>query len=151
MDPPVPTAAKKHQFSLVYFSHPTWCDYCRDFIWGVFTKQGYECDHCKYSSHKKCLKNVPANCTGTAERIRDGISRMRSSGQFDKACRDLRSHFEKEVPDTEQLLAHYGAGHVGRSGIPKSGSLFITENYVAFYSTIGDTKVGSHIFGFNSR
>ena len=72
---------------------------------------------------------------------------MRSSGQFDKACRDLHAHFE--LPQDEKLLAQYGAGHVGRSGIPKSGTLFVTENYVAFYSTIGDTKVESTCFGHN--
>lgn len=134
-NPPV----KKHQFALTYFSHLTWCNYCNDFIWGVFAKQGYECEYCKFASHKKCLKNIPANCSGNAERIRDGMSRMKNSKDFEKARRELHAHFDK-ISDGEQLLAHYTAGHVGRSGIPKSGSLFITENYVAFRSTIGDTK-----------
>jgi hypothetical protein len=135
-DPP----PKTHQFAHRYFSHPTWCDHCNEFIWGVFSKQGYECEQCKFASHKRCLKDVPATCAGTTERIRDGISRMRNSKDFEKACREFHSQFDK-ISDGELLLAHYTAGHVGRSGIPKGGNLFVTENFIAFRSTIGDTKV----------
>lgn len=32
-----------HKFKLTYFPTFTWCDFCDLFIWGVVSKQGYQC------------------------------------------------------------------------------------------------------------
>ena len=37
---------KGHNFRKAYFEQPTFCTHCKEFIWGVFGKQGYECGRC---------------------------------------------------------------------------------------------------------
>ena len=37
---------KGHNFRKAYFEAPTFCAHCKEFIWGVFGKQGYECGKC---------------------------------------------------------------------------------------------------------
>ena len=37
---------KGHNFRKAYFEQPTFCAQCKEFIWGVFGKQGYECGKC---------------------------------------------------------------------------------------------------------
>ena len=33
----------EHRFRRYYFKTFTWCSYCKEFIWGVHTKQGWKC------------------------------------------------------------------------------------------------------------
>jgi len=51
-----------HTFKLKFFTSPTWCDFCQNFIWGVISPQGYCCQVCGYTTHKKCMGNVPHMC-----------------------------------------------------------------------------------------
>eukprot|EP01126_Amoeba_proteus_P047732 TRINITY_DN5471_c0_g1_i7.p1 TRINITY_DN5471_c0_g1~~TRINITY_DN5471_c0_g1_i7.p1 ORF type:complete len:145 (-),score=22.58 TRINITY_DN5471_c0_g1_i7:81-515(-) len=44
----------QHNFVKTYFAHPTWCSYCKEFLWGVHKKQGYKCTGCKGVAHGKC-------------------------------------------------------------------------------------------------
>ncbi|KAJ3392305.1 hypothetical protein HDU92_008536 [Lobulomyces angularis] len=46
-----------HTFKVYNYSGPTNCDSCKKFLWG-FVKQGYQCEGCKFNSHKKCLSEV---------------------------------------------------------------------------------------------
>jgi hypothetical protein len=43
-----------HAFQKVYFTTPTWCSFCKDFVWGVHKKQGYKCSYCSGAAHSKC-------------------------------------------------------------------------------------------------
>jgi hypothetical protein len=44
-----------HNYVKVYFSSPTWCAVCTQFIWGVTSKQGYKCTLCQGTAHGKCV------------------------------------------------------------------------------------------------
>eukprot|EP01127_Copromyxa_protea_P006298 TRINITY_DN160_c0_g1_i1.p1 TRINITY_DN160_c0_g1~~TRINITY_DN160_c0_g1_i1.p1 ORF type:complete len:166 (-),score=56.05 TRINITY_DN160_c0_g1_i1:79-576(-) len=45
-----------HKFVKAYFSSPTWCDFCKEFIWGITKKQqkGFKCSACNAGAHDKC-------------------------------------------------------------------------------------------------
>jgi len=52
-----------HHFVKTYFAHPTWCNYCKEFLWGVAKKQGYRCAVCKGVAHGKC-RTAAGHCLG---------------------------------------------------------------------------------------
>lgn len=53
--------SKGHDFQAQQLSHPTWCDECGDFIWGVY-KQCLTCNNCQYTCHHKCLPLIQLEC-----------------------------------------------------------------------------------------
>eukprot|EP00054_Salpingoeca_dolichothecata_P016171 m.94412 g.94412 ORF g.94412 m.94412 type:complete len:447 (-) comp21857_c0_seq3:64-1404(-) len=54
---------KGHEFELKQLVHPTWCDFCDDFLWGLF-KQSVQCKKCKYTCHEPCRYQVTLDCAG---------------------------------------------------------------------------------------
>lgn len=52
---------KDHLFELHFFTTPTWCSHCTQFIFGL-GKQGYQCLKCKYAVHKYCADLISFNC-----------------------------------------------------------------------------------------
>ncbi|XP_003384983.1 PREDICTED: protein kinase C delta type-like [Amphimedon queenslandica] len=54
---------KGHRFVKKFFRQPVYCSYCHEFLWG-FTKPGFQCQVCAYTSHVKCVESIIANCTG---------------------------------------------------------------------------------------
>uniref|UniRef100_S4RGE4 protein kinase C n=1 Tax=Petromyzon marinus TaxID=7757 RepID=S4RGE4_PETMA len=57
---------KGHAFVTTFFPQPTFCSVCKEFVWGL-NKQGFQCKECNASSHKRCVDNVLARCTGSAD------------------------------------------------------------------------------------
>ncbi|XP_060587830.1 ras association domain-containing protein 1 homolog [Ruditapes philippinarum] len=58
--------AKGHDFQAQQLSHPTWCDECGDFIWGVY-KQCLKCNNCQYTCHHKCLPLIQLECKNVTQ------------------------------------------------------------------------------------
>uniref|UniRef100_A0A0K0DHV9 Phorbol-ester/DAG-type domain-containing protein n=1 Tax=Angiostrongylus cantonensis TaxID=6313 RepID=A0A0K0DHV9_ANGCA len=53
--------ADGHRFVSIALAHPTWCDKCGDFIWGL-VKQAYKCQNCNYTCHNRCKDLVTLDC-----------------------------------------------------------------------------------------
>ncbi|XP_011500982.1 PREDICTED: serine/threonine-protein kinase D1 [Ceratosolen solmsi marchali] len=52
-----------HTFVVHTYTRPTVCGFCKKLLRGLF-KQGLQCKDCQYNSHKKCIENIPKDCTG---------------------------------------------------------------------------------------
>jgi len=52
---------KAHNFKIHNFYGPHWCDYCKNFMWGL-KQQGVKCQDCSFNAHKQCSSHVPARC-----------------------------------------------------------------------------------------
>lgn len=60
---------KQHNFKIHTFYSMPWCDYCKNFLWGL-RSQGFKCKDCGYISHKQCKDSAPSDCKPTRQRVK---------------------------------------------------------------------------------
>ncbi|CAL9704766.1 unnamed protein product [Knipowitschia caucasica] len=51
-----------HDFQPFRQTHPTWCDLCGDFIWGLYRQQSLRCSKCSYTCHQRCRPFIQLDC-----------------------------------------------------------------------------------------
>ncbi|KAI6214828.1 SH2 motif and Protein kinase C and RhoGAP domain containing protein [Aphelenchoides besseyi] len=52
---------RSHSFTSFTFKMPHYCDYCRNFLWGL-VQQGLRCEYCGFAAHKKCSEKAQNDC-----------------------------------------------------------------------------------------
>ncbi|KAH3763593.1 serine/threonine protein kinase 2, CTR2 [Pelomyxa schiedti] len=116
--------AAPHRYQKTTFMSPTFCTYCKGFIWGL-RNQGYRCPLCHLTVHKKCLaKAEQTSCEGTKEllaSLNPKAPLTPIAASFVKVEEDLKTQgCEINLPDLEwdENLPPLGKG---ASGIVRLG------------------------------
>ncbi|XP_076545642.1 protein kinase C-like 1 [Osmia lignaria lignaria] len=65
-----------HRLVAKFFRTPTFCAFCKDFLWG-FGKQGYQCQACQTAVHKKCHDKLLTKCPESGRESENTIVSVR--------------------------------------------------------------------------
>ncbi|ETN72322.1 hypothetical protein RB195_011894 [Necator americanus] len=61
--------ARSHSFTQHTFKMPHYCDYCRNFMWGL-VQQGVRCEDCGFAAHKRCSEHTLPDCRPEARYVK---------------------------------------------------------------------------------
>lgn len=61
--------ARAHSFIQHTFKMPHYCDFCRNFMWGL-VQQGVRCTDCGFAAHKRCSERTLQDCRPEAKYVK---------------------------------------------------------------------------------
>ncbi|XP_069750402.1 RAS guanyl-releasing protein 2-like [Narcine bancroftii] len=100
-----------HNFMETTYLKPTFCDHCRNFIWGLY-KQGYKCKACGISCHKQCKTLLVMECRKRTKSIsfdsptpmlKRSFSYPVTHSTPDSACAVLKEEVESLEDDVQDI------------------------------------------------
>ncbi|CAF3856809.1 unnamed protein product, partial [Rotaria magnacalcarata] len=91
-----------HVLNLHTYLSPTFCDLCGQFLFGLY-KQGMKCEGCGRNFHKRCVSDLPDNCSLTARKISDVALTQDDNEIKSKMFIDNNydCHFDHELDDDD--------------------------------------------------
>jgi len=112
----------KHQWVKTYFHSPTWCTYCKEFLWGVAKKQGSRCSVCKANAHFKCCEHdICGHCKGPgfydSEHHPKDISKVPKRPIDPTKNKNNSQPKLKELPPLELKVLIIGDVNVGKTSL----------------------------------
>ncbi|XP_061114632.1 ras association domain-containing protein 1-like isoform X1 [Conger conger] len=99
-----------HDFQPCTHAHPTWCDLCGDFIWGLY-KQSLRCSNCRFTCHYRCRGLIQLDCRPGRISFSDQSDNVEDTIETDTNV-DEQIEWRKQelsVSEIEQKVKEYNA------------------------------------------
>lgn len=118
----------EHRFMATILKQPTFCSHCKDFIWGVFGRHGYQCQVCLLVTHKRCHQLVVTSCPGVKNDDKKDSFALSSANSTSTGSR-----FGMNIPhtfETHNFMKPTFCAHCGSLlyGIYRQGLLCVHEH-----------------------
>ncbi|XP_075998966.1 ras association domain-containing protein 1-like isoform X1 [Genypterus blacodes] len=99
-----------HNFQPCSHAHPTWCDLCGDFIWGLY-KQSLRCGNCGFTCHHRCRALIRLDCSWDRGSLADHASVVEHTIETDTNVDEQTEEVKKELTtgDILQKVKEYNA------------------------------------------
>lgn len=104
-----------HTFALHTYTRPTVCQLCKKLLRGLF-KQGVQCKDCHYNAHKKCVENVPKDCTGENEISGSDLNDSSISSERDTFYKD--EFDDSDLDDNPSFSSSSSSNHNIKNNVP---------------------------------
>ncbi|XP_026162532.1 ras association domain-containing protein 1 [Mastacembelus armatus] len=129
-------AGEGHDFQPYGHTHPTWCDLCGEFIWGLF-KHSLRCTNCSYTCHYRCRPFIRLDCSTDGNLLTDQADFSFDSVETDTNVDEQIDLSKKElrVVEIQQKVKEYNA--------QINSSLYMVVNKDGSYT--GFIKVHFHL------
>ena len=105
-----------HDFAPVGTFNPTWCDLCRELVWGLYDTGATRCIRCHLTCHVKCQYKIKLNCVASdlldAQHELDGDTGSQSdsstlSSSSSTSSADEIDHDESTLANISTLKEEY--------------------------------------------
>ncbi|XP_035236704.1 ras association domain-containing protein 1-like isoform X1 [Anguilla anguilla] len=99
-----------HDFQPYTHAHPSWCDLCGDFIWGLY-KQSLRCTNCRFTCHYRCRALIQLDCYSGRISFTDQSDNVEDTIETDTNV-DEQIEWRKQelsISEIEQKVKEYNA------------------------------------------
>ena len=97
-----------HDFAPVGTFNPTWCDLCRELVWGLYDTGATRCIRCHLTCHVKCQFKIKLNCvvSETIEVQHDVAGENGFESDSSTLSSSSSTSSEEEIDHDESTLAN---------------------------------------------